>query len=253
MLNLTGTNSGDQTITLTGDVSGSGTGSFSTTIAANSVTMSKIEPILGNTLLGNEGVGLANPIGLNTTKAKTLLSIGNVENSALSTWGGSSNIVTVGAVSSGSLASGFGTINSGAITSDSLTAKTTNSNLTLNANGTGSIVTNTKTIYMANTSTSTDSLLALDGVTTSNNRFIGTYQNGALKCSFGLSGTSYYFVYDATTNNDMFKANLGGGQCIQFPTYSNGTLSITSGGILSSSSDRRLKTDEQALNPADSL
>lgn len=37
-LGLTGTNSGDQTITLTGDVTGSGTGSFATTIGANKVT-----------------------------------------------------------------------------------------------------------------------------------------------------------------------------------------------------------------------
>ncbi len=36
--NLTGTNTGDQTITLTGDVTGSGTGSFVTTIAAGVVT-----------------------------------------------------------------------------------------------------------------------------------------------------------------------------------------------------------------------
>jgi 2-hydroxy-3-keto-5-methylthiopentenyl-1-phosphate phosphatase len=34
LLNLTGTNSGDQTITLTGDVTGSGTGSFTTAIAS---------------------------------------------------------------------------------------------------------------------------------------------------------------------------------------------------------------------------
>jgi Chaperone of endosialidase len=37
--NLSGTNTGDQTITLTGDVTGSGAGSFSTTIAANAVAL----------------------------------------------------------------------------------------------------------------------------------------------------------------------------------------------------------------------
>jgi hypothetical protein len=37
-LGLTGTNSGDQTITLTGNVTGTGTGSFATTIAAGAVT-----------------------------------------------------------------------------------------------------------------------------------------------------------------------------------------------------------------------
>jgi len=40
--NLSGTNTGDQTITLTGDVTGSGTGSFATTIATDAVTSAKI-------------------------------------------------------------------------------------------------------------------------------------------------------------------------------------------------------------------
>lgn len=47
-LGLTGTNSGDQTITLTGDVTGSGTGSFATTIANDAVTSAKIA---ANTIL----------------------------------------------------------------------------------------------------------------------------------------------------------------------------------------------------------
>ncbi len=41
--NLSGTNTGDQTITLTGDVTGSGTGTFPATIAANAVTYSKLQ------------------------------------------------------------------------------------------------------------------------------------------------------------------------------------------------------------------
>jgi hypothetical protein len=44
-LGLTGTNSGDQTITLTGDVTGSGTGSFAATIAAGVVTYAKIQNV----------------------------------------------------------------------------------------------------------------------------------------------------------------------------------------------------------------
>lgn len=40
-LGLTGTNSGDQTITLTSDVTGSGSGSFATTIANGAVTLAK--------------------------------------------------------------------------------------------------------------------------------------------------------------------------------------------------------------------
>ena len=41
-LGLTGTNSGDQTITLTGDVTGTGTGSFGATIANNAITNAKM-------------------------------------------------------------------------------------------------------------------------------------------------------------------------------------------------------------------
>ena len=50
-----GTNTGDQTITLTGDVTGSGTGSFAATIGANKVTFAKIQAITDGTLLGASG------------------------------------------------------------------------------------------------------------------------------------------------------------------------------------------------------
>jgi hypothetical protein len=43
--NLSGTNTGDQTITLTGNVTGSGTGSFATTIANNAVTYAKMQAV----------------------------------------------------------------------------------------------------------------------------------------------------------------------------------------------------------------
>jgi len=42
LANTSGTNTGDQTIALTGDVTGSGTGSFATTIGANKITTAKI-------------------------------------------------------------------------------------------------------------------------------------------------------------------------------------------------------------------
>ncbi len=45
--NLSGTNTGDQTITLTGDVTGTGTGSFAATIAAGAVTNTKIVAAAG--------------------------------------------------------------------------------------------------------------------------------------------------------------------------------------------------------------
>jgi hypothetical protein len=51
-LGLTGTNSGDQTITLTGDVTGSGVGSFAATIANDAVTFAKLQNITTSRLLG---------------------------------------------------------------------------------------------------------------------------------------------------------------------------------------------------------
>src|SRR6185369_10956467 len=61
--NLSGTNTGDQTITLTGDVTGSGTGSFGTTIQANAVALGTdttgnyVATIGGNSQIGVSGSG----------------------------------------------------------------------------------------------------------------------------------------------------------------------------------------------------
>lgn len=57
--NLSGTNTGDQTITLTSDVTGTGTGSFAVTIANGVVTFAKMQTVSTNVLLGNDGSGTA--------------------------------------------------------------------------------------------------------------------------------------------------------------------------------------------------
>lgn len=57
-LGLTGTNGGDQTITLTGDVTGSGTGSFAATVANDAVTYAKIQNVSAtDRLLGRSTAG----------------------------------------------------------------------------------------------------------------------------------------------------------------------------------------------------
>jgi hypothetical protein len=55
--NLSGSNTGDQTITLTGDVTGSGTGSFASTIANNAVTFAKVQQIATDKILGRDTSG----------------------------------------------------------------------------------------------------------------------------------------------------------------------------------------------------
>lgn len=58
--NLSGTNTGDQTITLTGDVTGSGTGSFATTIGAAKVTNAMLAgSIAASKLIGTDIATLA--------------------------------------------------------------------------------------------------------------------------------------------------------------------------------------------------
>ena len=74
-LGLTGTNSGDQTITLTGDVTGTGTGSFAATVAANAVTLAKMAQVVTATFLGRTTAATGNVEALTVAQAKTLLAI----------------------------------------------------------------------------------------------------------------------------------------------------------------------------------
>lgn len=72
-LGLTGTNSGDQTITLTGDVTGSGTGSFAATIGANVVTNAKLAAMATASFKGRTTAGTGNVEDLTAAQATALL------------------------------------------------------------------------------------------------------------------------------------------------------------------------------------
>ena len=98
---LTGTNTGDQTITLTGDVTGTGTGSFAATIGSNVVTLAKFQQIATDSFLGRDTAGTGNVEVLSAATTKTVLALNNVENTALSTWAGSTNITTLGTITTG--------------------------------------------------------------------------------------------------------------------------------------------------------
>lgn len=81
-LGLTGTNTGDQTITLTGDVTGSGTSSFPTTIAAASVTLAKMANLATASFIGRNTAGTGVPEALSVATVRTMLSINNVDNTS---------------------------------------------------------------------------------------------------------------------------------------------------------------------------
>lgn len=72
-LGLSGTNSGDQTITLTGDVTGSGTGSFAATVANNAVTNAKAADMATGTIKGRATAGTGDPEDLTGAQATALL------------------------------------------------------------------------------------------------------------------------------------------------------------------------------------
>jgi hypothetical protein len=79
-LGLTGTNSGDQTITLTGDVTGSGTGSFAATIANDAVTNAKLANMAANSIKGNNTGGSADPVDLTAAQVRTLINVADGAN-----------------------------------------------------------------------------------------------------------------------------------------------------------------------------
>lgn len=72
---VSGTNTGDQTITLTGDVTGSGTGSFAATIAADAVTNTKLANMATQTFKGRTTAATGDPEDLTVAQAKTMLNL----------------------------------------------------------------------------------------------------------------------------------------------------------------------------------
>ena len=92
---------GNQTITLSGDVTGSGATSIAATIANNAVTLAKMATMATASFLGRNTAGAGNVEVLSTATVRTMLSINNVENTALSTWAGSANLTTLGTVVAG--------------------------------------------------------------------------------------------------------------------------------------------------------
>jgi hypothetical protein len=82
---LSGGGGGGGIEALTGDVTASGTGSVTATIAADAVTNAKLANMAANTLKGNNTGGSANPTDLTVSQVKTLLAISTSDVSGLGT------------------------------------------------------------------------------------------------------------------------------------------------------------------------
>jgi lysophospholipase L1-like esterase len=144
---------GNQTISLSGDISGSGATSITTAIGTNKVVNSMLAQAGASTLKGNNTGGTANVADLTVSQVKTMLALNNVENTALSTWAGTTNITTLGTVTSGTWS---GTVIADNKIASALTGKTYNG-LTLTANTTGFTIsggsTNSKNLVLNNSIT----------------------------------------------------------------------------------------------------
>jgi hypothetical protein len=70
-------------------------------IGTNKVTNGQLAQMATNTIKGNNTGGTTNALDLTTSQVKTMLALNNVENTALSTWAGSTSLVTLGTVTSG--------------------------------------------------------------------------------------------------------------------------------------------------------
>lgn len=83
MLGLAGTNTGDQTISLTGDVTGSGAGSFAATIANDAVTLAKLANIATDVLVGRDTTGTGDPETITVGGGLEFTGSGGIRRSAL--------------------------------------------------------------------------------------------------------------------------------------------------------------------------
>jgi hypothetical protein len=66
---------GNQTITLSGDVTGSGATAITTTIANSAVTLGKMANLAANSIIGNNTGSAATPIALTAAQVRTLLNV----------------------------------------------------------------------------------------------------------------------------------------------------------------------------------
>jgi len=146
--NLSGANTGDQTITLTGDVTGSGTGSFAATIANNAVTNAKLADMATLTIKGNNTGGSSDPLDLTVAQVNTMLATvvgpGSATDDAIVTFDGTTGKLvqnSLGILSSAGALSGLTQLDVDNLRLDgnTLSSTDTNGNILVAPNGTGGV------------------------------------------------------------------------------------------------------------------
>ena len=90
-----------------------GAGTITLDINTAAVSLAKMANLATQTFIGRNTAGTGVPEALSMSTARTMLSINNVENTALSTWGGSTNLITLGTVTVGDWAANPVPVSSG--------------------------------------------------------------------------------------------------------------------------------------------
>jgi len=141
---ITGTNTGDQTITLTGDVTGSGTGSFATAIAAGAIInadvnasaaigLTKLAATTISRALVSDGSGFITPATTTATEIGYVNGVTSAIQTQLNAKQATGNYIT--ALTSDITASGPGSAVATLATVNSNVGSFTNASITVNAKG----------------------------------------------------------------------------------------------------------------------
>lgn len=223
-LGLTGTNSGDQTITLTNDVTGSGTGTFAATIANDAVTYAKMQNVSAtDRLLGRQSAGSGDVEEITCTSAGRAL-LDDVDASAQRTTLGLGTLATQNGTFSGT-SSGTNTGDQNLFSTivvagqSNVVADTTSDTLTLSAGSGISITTDASTDTVTITSTAA-------GLSDGDKGDITVSASGTT-WTIDSDAVTYAKIQNVTSNRLLGRSTAGAGDIEELQPGAN--LSISSG------------------------
>lgn len=210
--NLSGTNTGDQTITLTGDVTGSGTGSFSTAIADNAVSLAKMAQVATKRYLGRTSASTGNVEALTAAQLKADLDLSGTNtgdqtsvtgNAGTATALQTARTIALSGGATGTATSFNGTANI-TISVTALDLSFASGTLPVNRGGTGTTTsTGTGSVVLSASPTFTGSVGFADGAISSPSiRFASDTNTGFYLAAFDTLGIAVGGVSGGTINSD---------------------------------------------------
>lgn len=206
-----------QSVAMSGDVTiTANTGT--TAIGSNKVTLAMMAQMATQSFLGRNTASTGNVEVLSASTTKTILSLNNVENTALSTWAGTTNITTLGTITTGTWNGTIVTLAKGG-TGAALTASN------------GGIFYSTGTVGALLAGTATAGLALVSGASTTPTWFAPTAGSVIFAGTGGVLSQSNAKFFFTTTNS----GGLGIGTSSPRTYGAYGVLSLdgSTGGVIS--------------------